>query len=168
MIPDPLHPAIVHMPIAIALLVPIFALVTAVGIWRRWLPPQSWGVVLLLQVLLVWSAWLAVETGEHEEERVEHFVAERHIEAHEEGAERFLGVAGAVLFVIGSGLLPGRFGGAGRGIAVVAALFVLGLGAQVGHTGGELVYRHGAASAYVADSGDPLAGHRATGHPSDD
>ena len=160
MIPDPLHPALVHLPLAVAALVPLFALVTAIGIRKRWLPVQTWAVVLLLQVLLVGSGWIAVETGEHEEDRVESFVAERPLERHEEHAEQFLAIAGAMLLVVGSGLLPGPVGSTARVLAIVGAVSVLGLGARVGHSGGELVYRHGAASAYVADASPPMADRR--------
>ena len=103
MLPDPLHPAVVHLPIALALLVPLAALVGLLVIARGLTPGRAWAPVLLLQALLVGSAWLALETGENEEERVERVVAERHIEAHEEAAERFLLMAG--LGLVASALL---------------------------------------------------------------
>jgi len=149
MLPDPLHPAVVHMPIALAILVPALALLAAVLISRKLTPPRTWLALVLLQGLLVGSAWLALETGEEQEERVEKVVAERHIEAHEEAAERFQ-LAGVVgLVVVAAGLLPGPAGGIGRGAAVLVTLAVLAAGVPVGHSGGELVYRHGAANAYV-------------------
>jgi len=120
---------------------------------------------VLLQAMLVGSSWLALETGESEEDRVERIVAERHIEAHEEAAERFLWLAGLTLLVSGTGLLPGGRGAAGR-VATSVATFLVLLGAvQVGHSGGELVYKHGAAAAYVGQGG---GGASAPSHADDD
>lgn len=153
MLPDPLHPAIVHLPIALAVLLPLAALASALAVARGWLPGRAWVLVVALHALLVASAFLAVETGEHEEERVERAVSERFIEAHEERAESFLWIAAAALAVTGAGMLSGALGSAARAGSVIAALGVLVAGAAVGHSGGELVYRHGAASAYVQKSG---------------
>jgi hypothetical protein len=97
----------------------------------------------------VGTGWLALETGEDQEERVERVVAERHIETHEEAAERFLALAALGLPVAAAGLLAGPVGAAARLGTAVVALVVLAAGVQVGHSGGELVYTHGAASAYV-------------------
>jgi uncharacterized membrane protein len=147
--PDPLHPAIVHLPLALAFLIPLLALGAAVAIHTRWLPSRVWVAVVLLQALLVGSAWLAAETGEEQEERVERVVAERPLEDHEEAAERFVVIAGLGLLVVAAGLLRDRAGQTGRVVAVVSSLGVLAAATVVGHSGGELVYRHGAASAYV-------------------
>jgi uncharacterized membrane protein len=146
--PDPLHPALVHLPIALAVLIPILAILAILAIRWSFLPSRCWSVVVLLQALLVGSAWLALETGEDEEERVERVVAERHIEEHEEAAELLLALAGVGLLLGAAGLLPGRLGTVGRAAATLAGLAVLGSAVQVGHSGGALVYEHGAASAY--------------------
>jgi hypothetical protein len=164
MLPDPLHPAVVHMPIALAILVPALALLAAVLISRKLVPPRTWLALVVLQGLLVGSAWLALETGEEQEERVEKVVAERHIETHEENAERFQLAAVVALVVVAAGLLPGPAGGIGRGAAVLVTLAVLAAGVPVGHSGGELVYRHGAANAYVVAGGVGGTG----GRPHDD
>jgi uncharacterized membrane protein len=153
MLPDPLHPAIVHLPIALAALIPGFAIVGLYLIHRGLIPPRSWALVVLLQVMLVGSGWLALETGEDQEERVERVVAERHIEAHEEAAERFLLIAGIGLVLVGAGLLPARNGSVARIVGTLATLGVLAAGISVGHSGGELVYKHGAANAYVDGAG---------------
>ena len=149
-VPDPLHPALVHLPIALAVLVPGFALLGILSIRRGLLPARTWAVVLLLQALLVLSGWLALETGEDQEERVERVVAERHIEAHEEAAERFQWIALATLAACVAGLLPARRGEVARLAALALAALGLVAGVSVGHSGGALVYEHGAAAAYVA------------------
>lgn len=168
-LPDPLHPAVVHLPLALAVLMPALALLGALVIRMKFVPRRAWVAVLLLQATLVGSGWLALETGEEQEERVEAVVAERHIEAHEELAERFQ-LAGVVALVfVAAGLLPGLAGGLARGAAVAAALVVLGAGIQAGHSGGELVYRHGAANAYaLQDLAAGVAGEGRWEHEDDD
>jgi len=160
-IPDPLHPAVVHLPVALAVLMPLLALLGGLAIRGGFVPARTWAAVVLLQAILVGSAWFALETGEDQEERVEEVVAERHIEEHEEAAERFHRLGIVALVLVAAGLLPGRAGGVGRALGVVATLAVLAASVPVGHSGGELVYRHGAARAYTdqaASSGGSRAG----------
>ena len=160
-LPDPLHPAIVHLPIALAVLMPLVAVAGAAAIRLGFVPARAWLAVVALQLALVLGGWAALETGEEQEDRVERVVAERPIEAHEERAERFEWLAGVALLVMAAGGLRGAAGGVARGASVAAALVVLAAGVQVGHTGGELVYRHGAANAYVQGA----AGSAASGAP---
>lgn len=169
MLPNPLHPAVVHFPVVLAVLMPLVILVATVAIRRGFPARQTWGAVLALQLFLVLSSWVAMETGEKEEEKVEEVVAEQAIEAHEEAAELFIILTGVTLLVAGAGLLSGGKGEAGRYAALVASLVVLGAGARVGHLGGELVYKHGAAQAYVQGAGAGLEGGEASeGEKSED
>jgi uncharacterized membrane protein len=149
MLPDPLHPAVVHMPMALAALVPLLALLGVLVIRSGWLPVRAWSAIVLLQALLVGSGALAVTTGEQEEERVEAVVSESRIEPHEEQAERFLVASAVGLLVSALGLIGGRAGAVARLTTVLVAAGVLAAGIAVGHSGGELVYRHGAASAHT-------------------
>jgi len=148
MIPEPLHPAIVHFPIVLAVLLPIAAAAAVVAIHRGASVVPTWTPVVVLAVLLAGSAWAAVETGKDEEERVEVVVPEAAIEDHEEAAELFLPLSAGVLGLIGLGLLKGGRGRTMRYVATVGAIGLLAQGIRVGHSGGELVYVHGAASAY--------------------
>lgn len=170
MLPNPLHPAVVHFPVVLAVLMPLVILVATVAIRRGFPARQTWGAVLALQLFLVLSSWVAMETGEKEEEKVEEVVAEQAIEAHEEAAELFIILTGVTLLVAGAGLLSGGKGEAGRYAALVASLVVLGAGARVGHLGGELVYKHGAAQAYVQSGGGAAleAGEASEGEQSED
>lgn len=149
MLPDPLHPATVHLPLALVILIPIFALGALWAIHRGASVRKGWGLPVALMVLLVASSWLALETGEQQEEAVEAVVAESAIEAHEEAAERFLWLGATLLVLSSLGLVSGRIGGAARWTGAAGSLLLLAAGVQVGHSGGELVYRHGAADAYV-------------------
>jgi uncharacterized membrane protein len=161
MIPDPLHPAIVHFPIVLALLAPILAAAVFWAIRSGRVARKSWIGIVVLQIALVCSTWGAVETGEREEDRVEQVVAERHIEEHEEAAERLLVLTALVLPLAAAGLLAGPIGTVNRALTIVLSIVALGAAGAVGHSGGELVYRHGAAAAYVQpipdETGSPLA-----------
>jgi hypothetical protein len=122
------------------------------------------------------SAWLSVETGEQQEERVEKVVPEAAIDTHADAAERFLLLTMAMAGLAAVGLFNNRFGSVARGASVVAAAGLVFAGYQVGHSGGELVYQHGAASAYVgpnaglggAPSDQAAAGERARADDGDD
>ena len=149
MLPDPLHPAVVHLPIALAVLIPILAVAFIVAIATGLLPPRAWLVVVLLQIGLAASAWVAIETGEADEERVERVVAEDYIEPHEEAAKQLLIASAITAGLMALGLMPNRLGRSGRLAGTLAALVVFVSAVNVGHSGGELVYQHGAASAYT-------------------
>ncbi len=138
----PLHPVIVHLPMALAVLVPLVGLALAVAIRREWLPLRSWAVVVVLQALLVGSGFVALRTGEEEEERVEHRISESAIERHEEKAEQFLWVAGLTLVIVGGTLVARQPLMAQRLMvgALCATLATAAMGVRVGHAGGELVY----------------------------
>jgi len=155
MLPDPLHPAIVHLPMALAVLLPLLTLCGLFSIHKAVLPRRAWGVIILLGFVLVLSSWVALETGEEQEERVERVVAEQVIEDHEEAAETFMVVGVILLLSSMLGMLDGKIGIAGRGASVLLAFVLLAAGLEVGHRGGALVYEHGAALAY---SGGQSAG----------
>ena len=95
--PTPLHPAIVHLPIALMVLLPIAALAAILVIRGTSSVRGAWIPVVILAAALSGSSWVAVQTGEREEEAVEHVVPEEAIHEHEERAEVFLRqVAGMV------------------------------------------------------------------------
>lgn len=149
MFPEPLHPAVVHFPIVLALLAPVIATGLVLAIRTQRLPVRAWAGVLVLQAVIAGSAWLAMESGEQDEEKVERVVAERLIEEHEEAAERFAWLAAAMLPLLAAGLLGGGRGHVARGAGLLATVVVAYAVVDVAHRGGELVYRHGAASAHV-------------------
>ena len=152
MLPNPLHPALVHFPIVLVILLPIAAAVAVWAIRRGARPTRAWMVPLAFAVALSGSAWLAVETGEQQEERVEDVVGEAAMEGHADAAERFLLLSVAVAGLVGLGFFRGRVGAVARGTSVIAAAALTIAGYQVGHTGGGLVYQHGAASAYTGQT----------------
>ncbi|MGZ8468449.1 MAG: DUF2231 domain-containing protein [Gemmatirosa sp.] len=159
-LPAPLHPAVVHLPIALAVLVPAFAIGALVAIRRGARPLRAWGIATAMFAALSLSAWVAVETGEQADEQVEAVVPDAPIESHEEAAEAFLLLSVIVLGVAAVGLRSGRIGGAARVLGTVGAVVLLGAGWQVGHSGGALVYRYGAARAYTDSTGGPASSSR--------
>ncbi|QDU66280.1 hypothetical protein Pla86_13460 [Planctomycetes bacterium Pla86] len=161
-IPDmnttPIHPLIVHLPMALAVLMPLVAGGVFVAWWRGYFRKRTWSVVCLLQAAMLASSLVAMRTGESDEERVEQVVPEAAIERHEAAAQLFTWGSGLLLVVSLLPLLsrsPGRARAAGL-VTLGGTLVVLGLGYKVGSAGGRLVYEHGAAAAFTAtDQGAP-------------
>ena len=159
----PLHPAIVHMPLALAMLMPVMAIGFAWVLWVGRLGTRPWLAVVALQALLVGSALLAIKTGGAEEDRVESIVQESALHQHEEFAEQFAWAGGATLALAVLVLFfrRPRVSRALTAAVVVATVAVAGLGLRVGHAGGQLVYVHGAAAAYASPAranGETLSG----------
>ena len=148
MLPDPLHPAVVHFPIVLMFLVPIAAVLAVWAIRRGADTRRTWAIPLALATALAVSAFVALRTGEAEEDRVEAVVSEAALHEHEEAAERFLVLSGVLLLVAGAGLVRGDLGRAARLVTVVGSFGLVVAGVQVGAEGGELVYEHNAGSAY--------------------
>lgn len=158
----PLHPAIVHIPLGLAFILPALTLVFAWALWRGRIGFAGWFVIVALQLMLLGAGWLAMNTGEHEEDRVEKIVGEAVLKTHESYAEQFLWATG-VTFVFAA-LVPAfrrpRIARALTVASVAGTLVVAALAVRVGHAGGQLVYAHNAASAYVSGSrpADPATG----------
>lgn len=163
------HPKLVHLPIALAVLMPLIAAGVCVAWWRKWLPARSWWIVVGLQAVLLGSGLLALQSGEAEEDRVERIVPESAIEAHEEAAEVFVVASGVVLagMLVVAAFASRRFALPLAAAATTGTLLVLGLGYQTGQAGGRLVYQHGAAQAY-ASAVDPAQGSARSGRADHD
>lgn len=149
MIPYPLHPAVVHFPIVLAVLLPVIA---AFVLWKihdggR---VRAWRYVALTAALVVASGMVAKKTGENEEDTVEAVVPESALHDHEEAAEAFVLVAWIVFGTTLVGFAPGLAGKGGRLAAFAGTLALVWFGWRVGDLGGKLVYQHGAGSAYTA------------------
>jgi uncharacterized membrane protein len=143
MIPDPLHPAIVHFPIVFLLLGAPLAI--AVVFIRSWNLPVVAAIVLTLgaagAAVATWTGGQAAElAGELNGS------GEQILDEHEElgGRARNAGIVAAVLAVASAALfrkpLAARATGAAAALAAIAAAFSV---AQAGHYGGQVVYKHG-------------------------
>jgi hypothetical protein len=158
MIPNPLHPAVVHFPLVLAFLLPVAAMAALWMIRRGAAARRAWSVPVVVAAALTLSAWAALQTGEAQEERVERVVAEQPLHAHEEAAERFIATTAIVLVIVATGLLPGMAGKGARIVGTLGAVVLVAGAAWVGHSGGQLVYQHGAASAYVRTTTSTVGG----------
>jgi len=154
----PLHPAIVHIPVGIAVVLPIAAVFVAVAVWKGRMEPRAWLIIAFFQGAALLGGWASMQTGEEEEENVEGVVDESHIEEHENLAKLFMALTAAgVAASIASLVLQQKNEKASRLLmAGAAALTFASAGAAIatGHEGGELVYKHGAAGAYALPPGD--------------
>lgn len=150
----PLHPALTHVPLGLAVVLPIVTAAVLFAVWSGKLGRRPILLVVVLQATVVASGWYAMETGEHEAERVASFVPEAALSSHAEWGERFV-IASAVTLALSLAALFVPWRGTSRGAlaaTVVTGALAAWLGVRTGHEGGELVYRHQAARAYAPAS----------------
>jgi hypothetical protein len=143
----PLHPAIVHVPLGLAMVLPLVAAALTVAVWRGTLPRGALAVVTGLLLVLAGSGLVAASLGDGEAKRAVAVAPREAIEEHEEAADAFVWTAVAVLAVSVVALVVPR-GKAAPLAAVVTAgtLAVAALAVNAGMKGGELVFRYGAGS----------------------
>ena len=147
---DGLHPLVIHFPVALLLVAPVFLLLSA--FWRR--HAMAFGVAaLVLLVLGTAAAFVSVETGEAAAEladRTEAITAA--IAQHQEAAERARNIFAVITVVYALWLaLSGVFKplakpGVQMTAAVVTCVAVLAGSLQVAaaaHRGGLLVHKLG-------------------------
>ncbi|MCL4812301.1 MAG: hypothetical protein KJ061_16935 [Vicinamibacteraceae bacterium] len=147
----PLHPAIVHLPLGLAFVMPLIVLGFTWALWTGRIGRRGWMAVVALQLLLVGAGVAAKTTGEREEDRVEPEVPGSALELHEERADQFVWAAAATLAVALLVLAVPR-PAAARLVAAVtltSAVVVTTAAIRVGHAGGQLVYVHNAGAAYA-------------------
>ena len=172
----PLHPAIVHLPLGLAFVIPALAAGFAWALWRgRVRPRGAWVAIIALQALLLGGGLVAINTGEREEERVERIVPDAAIERHEEYAEQFVWAVGLTLVaaVLVLAFRKPALVHAMAALTVVGSVVVLAAAIRVGHAGGQLVYAHNAGAAYAATSQQTVSGGESRAvegrqHPDDD
>ncbi|MGH9641352.1 MAG: DUF2231 domain-containing protein [Terriglobales bacterium] len=147
----PLHPALVHMPLALAFIAPFLALGFTWALWKGRIHSRAWIIIAALQAVLLLSGLIAMYFGEREEARLKSRVSPALLEQHDDLADQFLWVAG---FTLGAASLVPllRRPRTVRALAVTTlagSLLSAGAAFRAGHTGGELVYLHNAAAPYL-------------------
>jgi uncharacterized membrane protein len=147
---EALHPVVVHFPIALLLVVPIFVVLALVQ--RRQRPGLSQAALVLLLLGTV-GAWVAVQTGEAAEGLVEGVAGVGEVlEEHEHGGERARNFfTGLTLLYAGIVLLPAilkrepsaaLYGGL-NAVFLVLYLFAVVSLANTASLGGRLVHEFG-------------------------
>ena len=146
----PLHPAIVHVPLGLAFVLPALAIGYAWAVWKGKVRTRAWLAIVALQAVLLAAGVVAMNTGEREEDRVERVVPEAALEQHEAYAEQFVWATGFTLVLAALVLVSRRPAIAhALTLATVAGTIVVAAAAiRVGHAGGRLVYVHNAGAAY--------------------
>jgi uncharacterized membrane protein len=144
LVPNPLHPAVVHFPIVLVLLGAAVAVVAV--FWCKHEIPVLAAVLLSLGAL---GSWAAVESGESEGGLLERGSPQREalVDAHETWAKRTLGISIVAAISATAAVLARRRPRLARAVAVVAAMASAGAAYSVfetGHRGGALVYQHAA------------------------
>jgi uncharacterized membrane protein len=148
----PLHPALVHIPLGLALVIPLVAAGLAWALWTGRIDARVWLAIIALQAVLVGAALVAMNTGEREADRVEAVVPRAALRSHEAAADQFLWAAAATLMLTGLVVITRRTA-ATRALALVSVagtIVVAGIALRVGHAGGQLVYVHNAGAAYAS------------------
>lgn len=146
----PFHPVVVHFPIALSFVLPILILVFAYMIKAKKMSHQAWLVIIGLQIFTTVSGYVALETGEDEEHQVQKVVDKKIIHEHEENAEIFVGsTVVALVLSVAVFFLKQELQFAVKIVICLVSMLSAYLAYNTGHSGGLLVYRHGAAGAYA-------------------
>jgi uncharacterized membrane protein len=148
---DMLHPAVVHVPLGIALLLPLLCLV---AVWLHFgrheesaLVSRFWFAVVLALFVASAGALLSHSTGEAGEHAVEKFIPKEAIERHEDYSKIFAALIYTMTAIASLTLIVrGRLKGAGILLVTLLSLATLGAGYLTGNEGGKLVYTHKAAN----------------------
>ena len=136
----PLHPFIVHFPIAIGILMPMLVVGVGLGIKLLKWPHQTWWMIVFFQTVVVASSVIAVVSGEKEEERPGPPLNQEQLAVHEEAGETIPWTAGVALILSMAPLImPKKM----KGLALLFLIVSLGIMIQLiytGHSGGQLIY----------------------------
>lgn len=161
---DGLHPLVVHFPIALLLVAPIFVVLGLV------LPRRARGQLvgaLILMVLGTAGAWVATSTGEAGAELVKDAAVENAIEHHEELAEAvpvvftILTLAFAALLVYPRVLRRPERPSVTRVLTIgflIAYLYGATVLANAAQAGGQLVHVHGVQARIASGTGASISG----------
>ncbi len=157
LLPNPLHPAVVHFPIALILVGSAGSLVAM--IWSKGRIPLFAAALLVLGAMGAGGAYLA---GEKASDQAGKFTGERErlLERHAEWGERTLTVSIIAAVFSVAAVVAGRWPKLGAGSRVAAFLVAAAAAACVAQTarlGGRMVYEHGIGVGKIAASPAPVS-----------
>ena len=168
----PLHPVIVHFPVALTFVALIAYPALALWIGNNPDRQKAWVVASVLSIILIAVSYAALFSGEQDAEAVSKIVGNDPIGEHAEAAEWFFYCSWIPFLFSLMGLKPWKGRKAGIWLTVLAQVLVTGLLIEAAHHGGELVYKHGAARAHYEQSTqkagevpDPSGQEGDPGHP---
>jgi uncharacterized membrane protein len=144
-LPDPLHPALVHFPIALSLLALLFDLAARHPRARHW---TDGAVALWLAAAL--GAVVAVLTGNAaHDDAVVPPAARALVERHHDLAVLAMWLLVALAALRLALAFKGWFRGVAAWLLIALAAGLAGLVGYVGHLGGQMVFKHGVGTAPV-------------------
>ncbi len=160
----PFHPTIVHFPLVLTFILPILILIFAFMIKKNKMSRYAWLIIIGLQAATTISGYVAMNAGGNDEDQVEKVVNKKLIHEHEDAAEVFVGSTVILLALsIAAFFLKQEIQfkfNVGVGLLSLISCF---LAYKAGELGGELVYKHGAAGAYVTTM--PVGALSGSNHP---
>lgn len=155
----PFHPMIVHFPMALTFVLPFLVLIFAYMIKINKMTPRGWLIIVGLQLAVTITGYVSLESGETEEHNVQKVVFKDLIHTHEEAAEIFVGSTVIALVIsIGAFFLRKELQFPVKLSVALIGFVSCYLAYKTGALGGELVYKHGAASAYASGNGGETEG----------
>ncbi len=147
----PLHPAVIHLPLGLAVILPLIVGAMAYALWREEIPRKAWALALALQGILVATVWAGMRAGAADLQKVQILVPSAQLQAHEAAAHALF-TGSLVGLVVFAAVFAFRSAAARRAATVAAALASIAvacLALWVGRAGGSLVYTYGAAEAHA-------------------
>lgn len=147
----PLHPKLVHVPMALCVLMPMIVVLIWIGVRRGWFAPRAWLIAAFLQGATLIGGIAALQSGKDDGAKVEGYASEEALGAHEDRAYWFLYVAAANLALCGAAFLLHRDRARQQLVGAVAFVGLIGgayAGYRVGDAGGRLVYVANASDAH--------------------
>ena len=153
MLETPLHSALVHVPLGLTVLAPI--ILTGLFLYRKAeMAKKTWIFIILTQFIGAESAILAKEYAEQDEHIVESAISEQIIEEDEERAETFTSalIATLAISILAFFIKKENYSFYFFSLTLFFQILVVGLGHQVGSSGGELVYKYGATKTFIEKS----------------
>jgi uncharacterized membrane protein len=155
----PLHPMLVHLPLALTFVLPFLIVIFAFLIKMNKMTPKGWLIIIGLQLTVVLTGYISLETGKNEEQAVSKVLDRKLIHAHEEAAKIFVGsTVLALVLSIGVYFISKEYCLPVRMIIALVTLTSCFLAYRTALQGGELVYVHGAANAYILEGGEEIQG----------
>ncbi len=147
----PLHPAIVHLPLALTFILPALILVFIWAIRSGKMSREMWVVIVGLQLVITASGYIALETGETDEEKVAQVAGILLMQTHEQTAEIFVGTTVVSLAVgVVAFFLQVQFQIYARVGVLIISLLSCVFALKTSQNGTEIVYAQNGASVHSA------------------